>query len=128
MKIRNVARMVALVAVLAGFPALPAAAQERGAGAVEFAAGALMFPDEGLVTEGFAGGAGRFYVTPRISIGPEVAFITGDNQTHLMLTGNLTVDLGSSPRVTPFVVVGGGLFRTTDSFPDNQTSSHNEGA
>jgi len=48
-----------------------------------------------------------------------------------MITGNVTVDLGPSStasRVTPFVVVGAGLFRTSEAFPDNQTFSHNEGA
>ena len=109
-----------------------AAAQDRPAPAIEFAGGVLLFPDDGTVTEGMAGGAGRFYLSPRISIGPEIAFIQGDSHTHLMLTGNVTFDLaapvnGEPAAVTPFVVIGAGLFRTRESFlPDNFTSS--EGA
>jgi hypothetical protein len=119
---------IALLATLAR----PASAQERPAPAAEFAAGALFFPDDGVVTEGFVGGAARFYVSPRTSVGPEIAYVSGDNHSHLMLTGNLTFDLippvnGKPSAVTPFVVVGGGLFRTNESF-FNDDFSHNEGA
>ena len=41
--------------------AVPAAAQELPAPVGEFAAGALLFADDGVVTEGFAGGTVRFY-------------------------------------------------------------------
>ena len=123
--------------------ASPAAAQNRPldsltlarakpAPVAEFAAGVLMFPDEGVVTEGFAGGAGRFYLSPRISVGPEVAYISGDRHSHLMLTGNMTFDFlrpenGQLRPVTPFAVVGGGLFRSRYIFP-NEIFTHNEGA
>ena len=108
-------------------------ARDRPVPVGEFAAGVLLFADDGVVTEGFVGGAGRFYLSPRISIGPEVAFISGDNHSHIMLTGNATFDLvgpvNGQPRgVTPFAVVGGGLFRTSETFPNNQISTHNEGA
>ena len=113
--------------------ATTASAQSRPGPAVEFAAGALLFPDDGLVTEKFIGGSGRVYVSPRISIGPEVAFVDGTNQRHLMLTGNITVDLlapsqGSPRRVTPFVVLGAGLFRTTEDFSGSASFSSSEGA
>ena len=50
-----------------------------------------------------------------------------------MLTGNLTFDLvapaqGSPRRITPFVVIGAGLFRTTEDFPGSPGFSSNEGA
>jgi hypothetical protein len=117
---------VLTIAVLAAPLAIPAAAQERPAPAAEFAAGALLFPDDGIVTEGFIGGTGRFYVLPRVSIGPEFAYVFADNHSHLMLTGNLTFDFigpehGSPAAVTPFVVVGGGLFRTREQFPNRGT-------
>ncbi len=110
----------------------PAVAQERPQPAVDFAAGALLFADDGIVEEGFAGGAVRFYFTPRLSAGPEVAFIFGGSHSHLMLTGNLTCDLlapvrGLPRRVTPFIVAGGGLFRTHEQFL-NGPFAHNEGA
>src|SRR5262245_19201020 len=120
--------IAALGVVLTTF-ALPVAAQERPAPAIELGAGALLFPDEGVVTEGFIGGTGRFYVSPRISLGPEVAYIQGDNHHHLMLTGNVTVDLAAPGRsVTPFVVAGAGLFRTNETPPAGGPFSHNEGA
>lgn len=134
MKRQTAVRTILLIVLFAGPLARHAAAQERrdvGSGAAEFSAGTLIFADDGGVSEGFAGGAGRFYVSPRISIGPEISYISGGNHSHLMLTGNVTFDLlpgGSTSRVTPFAVVGGGLFRTTESFPNNETFSHNEGA
>jgi hypothetical protein len=112
---------------------LPAVAQDRPAPVVEVAAGALLFPDDGeTVKEGLFGGAARVYVTPRLSVGPEVAFVSGRTHDHLMLTGNLTYDLlppanGRPARVTPFVVVGAGLFRTHEEFFDDAVTS-SEGA
>ena len=105
-----------------------ASAQSRPSPAVEFAAGAFLFPDDALVTERLFGGSGRIYLSPRISIGPEVAFGDGMNRRHLMLTGNITFDLlppsqGSPRRITPFVVIGAGLFRTTEYSPAAQTSA-----
>ena len=121
------------IAVLSPLLARPAGAQQRPAPALEFAAGALLFPDDGIVTEGFVGGAGRIYVLPRVSVGPEIAYIQGQNHSHLMLTGNLTVDLvrpiNGQPRpVTPFVVVGGGVFRTRELFPGRETFTSGDGS
>jgi hypothetical protein len=112
--------------------ATSAVAQQRPAPALEFAAGSLLFADDGVVGEGFFGGDARIYVSPRISVGPEVAFILGDNHSHLMLTGNLTCDLLAPVnrvprRVTPFVVAGGGLFSTRQQFLTGPYT-HNEGA
>jgi hypothetical protein len=111
----------------------PASAQERPGPVAEFAAGALLFADDGVVTEAFVGGSARVYVLPRVSLGPEIAYIRGDNHNHLMLTGNVTFDLvtpvnGDPPLVTPFVVVGAGLFQTRESFLDNETFTSSEGA
>jgi hypothetical protein len=108
-------------------------AQERQAPMLEVAAGALLFPDDGTVGEAFVGGAARFYVSPRVSIGPEVAFITGQNHRHLMLTGNVTYDFhgpvqGQPPPVTPFVVVGAGLFRTREEFVSASPFTSTEGS
>jgi hypothetical protein len=113
-----------VLAILAG----PAVAQQRPSPALEFAAGQLLFPDDGVVGEGFVGGNFRIYLSPRVSVGPEVAVIFGQNHSHLMLTGNLTCDLlspagGVTTRVTPFVVAGGGMFRTREQFPAGAYSS-----
>jgi hypothetical protein len=121
--------LILLAAVLVEAPA----AQERPAPVVEFAAGALLFPDDGgTVPEGFGGGAARFYLTPRVSVGPELSFVQGDDHDHFILTGNVTYDFigprnGRPARVTPFVVGGGGIFRTNEEFASGPFS-HTEGA
>ena len=107
-------------------------AQNRLRPAVEFAAGWVGFADDGIVSEGLIGGAARFYLLPRISIGPELVYIAGTGHSHLIVTGNVTWDLfapsgGRASRTTPFLVVGGGLFQTRESlFTGSFTSS--EGA
>lgn len=131
--LRNHALRITALALLINPLARPVAGQERLDPAAELAVGSLVFPDDGSANEGFVGGAVRFHVRPRISVGPEVAYIRGDNHNHLMLTGNVTFDLlppigGGSRRVTPFVVAGAGLFHTRESFPNNQTFTHTEGA
>ena len=126
-------RAIVMFGFIAAFVVTPAVAQDRPGPAVEFSAGALLFADDSVVTEPFVGGAGRFYVSPRVSVGPEIAFISGDNHSHSMVTGNVTFDLLSplptGPRtVTPFFVVGGGWFQTREQFLNNETFTSTEGA
>jgi outer membrane protein with beta-barrel domain len=107
-------------------------AQVRQGPAVEVAAGWVGFADNEVVSEALVGGAGRFYVTPRLAMGPEFAYIDGDQHSHVMVTGNLTFDFlgvvaGRPPKVDPFVVIGGGWFRTRESFSNGLFTS-NEGA
>jgi hypothetical protein len=66
-------------------------------------------------------------------VGPEIAYIQGENHSHLMLTGNVTFDFvravnGEPRQITPFAVVGGGLFRTREPFPNNEVFTSSEGA
>ena len=113
-----------ILLVLLGFGLPAAAAQET---ALEVSGGKVAFTE---TTETFAGGAARFYVTPRISLGPEISFIQGDNHTHWTATGNLTLDFitqRSGRHFIPFAVVGGGLFETREKFT-NQTFTSREGA
>jgi hypothetical protein len=129
---RSLAGLLAVTMVVVAVSACPVAAQERPTPAGELAAGGLFFADDGIVTEGFIGGAARFYVLPRIGVGPEIAFIDGDGHSHLMLTGNVTFDLvrpvnGEPPSFTPFAVVGGGVFRTRESFPNREAFTSSEG-
>jgi hypothetical protein len=109
-----------------------ASAQERPRAVVELAAGWVGFADDGIVGESAVGGAARWYLFPRISIGPEMIYIHGENHSHLMLTGNVICDLlapaNRRPRaVTPFVVIGGGLFQTREHFLSG-TFTSSEGA
>jgi hypothetical protein len=122
-----------LLALAGALVAAPAAAQDRPGPAVEFAGGALLFVDDATKIEPFVGGAARFYVTPRVSIGPEVAYSRGDNRSHLMVTGNVTFDLlgpgpGGPRSVTPFLVIGGGFFQTRERFFDDAIFKSGEGA
>ena len=119
------------LALLAAPMAGGVAAQDRPGLALEFGAGWVGFADDGIVSEGLVVGAARWYLFPRISVGPEFAYIGGDNHSHLMVTGDVTCDLLSPTngprRVTPFVVVGGGLFQTREHFVSGTFTSR-EGA
>jgi hypothetical protein len=123
---------VATIAWLAALLASPAAAQQRPRPVAELSAGALLFADDGVVTENFVGGAVRFYVLPRVSVGPEIARVSGQRHSHLMLTGNVTFDFfrpvnGAPAAVTPFAVAGAGFFRTREEF-NREVFSSSEGA
>ena len=109
-----------------------AIAQDRPGPAAEFSAGWVGFADDGVVSEGMVGGTVRWYVSPRVSVGPEALFMAGSNHSHFVLTGNVTFDLlspmnGQPPAITPFVVVGGGLFQTRETFRQEPFTS-TEGA
>ena len=79
--------------------------------------GWLAFPDDGVVNEAMVGTNVRLYVTPKISIGPELTYVQGDGHTHTMLTGNVTWDVRRpQARVVPFLVGGVGAFQTRERF------------
>lgn len=119
-------RITVVVATLI-LTALPAAAQDRPSPTLELAAGWVGFADDGIVSEFLVGGGFRWYLSPRISIGPEVTFIAGESHSHQVVTGNLTFDVlaprNGGSRVTPFIVVGGGMFRTGEDFANGPYSS-----
>jgi hypothetical protein len=124
--------LLLVVSLLAAPMASMAAAQQRQASSLELAAGWVGFADDGIVNEALIGGAARWNLGPRLSIGPEVVYIDGNGHSHLVLTGNLTFELlaprnGRVARVTPFLVVGGGVFQTRESFPSGTFTSR-EGA
>jgi hypothetical protein len=113
------------IALLCVVPA--ANAQERPAPAVDLTAAWIGFTDYG--DPGF-GGALRWYVSPRLAIGPELIYIPGDFRSHLTLTGNLTWDVLpqlTHPKATPFLVAGAGMFQTHEEFFDDAVTS-SEGA
>lgn len=124
-----------LTGALGAFPAAAQAQEQQGrpAPVVEFAAGTFLFPDDSIVREGFIGASVRFHLSPRLSIGPEVAYVSGSNHSHLVATGNVTFDFvgpvaGREPVVTPFVVAGGGLFSSRQPTFSIGPTTHNEGA
>jgi hypothetical protein len=99
----------------------PAVAQavSRPAPAVEFAVGHAGFVDDSTVDGWMTGGAVRFHLSPRISVGPEVQFMFGpDDDRSSVITANLIADFlapgtAGRPRTTPYLVAGGGWFRNT---------------
>lgn len=93
----------------------PAAAQDRSAPWADLTVGWVGFADDGIVSESLVGGSARWYVHPRVSVGPEVVYVIGDNHSHLIATGNVTWDL-LSRRITPFLVAGAGVFQTRETF------------
>ena len=129
-------RLVVLLSTLAA--AAPAAAQNpaaplRPASVVEGAVGWAGFADDAIIPHALVGAAWRGYLTRRISLGPEVQFMQGPGSDRdLILTGNIMLDVlaptAHRPRpTTPFVVVGGGLFRNSQRF-GNESYSSTEGA
>jgi len=117
----------ALASIVLAAP-VTAVAQDRPAAAAEVSLGWVGFADDGIVSETLVGGAVRLYVTPRIGLGPELLYLAGPNHSHLVITGNVIFDLVSPDHpVTPFLVVGGGLFQTRESFPSGSFTS-SEGA
>ena len=107
--------ILVLAGVLVSSSASPASAQSRPGPSLDLSAGWIGFADDGIVSEVPIGAAARWYLTPRLSIGPEFTFIAADAHSHQVLTGNLTFDFVSPRpgRLIPFVVVGAGLFRTS---------------
>ena len=109
------APVAAQVAPAAAGPARPRAV-------VEGAVGWSGFADESVVHHKLVGLAARYYLTRRISVGPELQHMVGPGSDRdTLLTGNIVVDLlaptATRPRrTTPYVIVGGGLFRHTSRF------------
>src|SRR5262249_9710269 len=94
-------------------------AAQQPAPVVEISGGSIAFTE---ATESFVAGAARFYILPRVSIGPEFTYIIGDDHSHVMATGNFVFDFLQSekgrPRpVMPFGLLGGGVFQTRNQFP-----------
>ena len=97
-------------------------AQDRPPVGLEFSTGWAGFVDDATIHHGVFGGAARFYVTPRISVGPEFVYMVGpDDDRDLMLTGNVIFDvlrpIDNRPRrITPYLLAGGGFFQHRDRF------------
>lgn len=120
----RLAHLLAVAGVLLGvMPTAPARAQsvELPRFAVDATGGIVMYPDDALVTETLGGVAVRYYVSPRWSLGTEYSLIVGANHVHNVVTQNLVFDVlgprrGAPRRVTPYLVLGGGLYQTIEQF------------
>ena len=114
---RCVCSGVLVAAILSGI-AQPAPAQDKPGPIVEVLVGRSGFIDEAWDYFTTVGGAARVYVTPRLAIGPEVAYLTGTSgareASNVSVTGTLTFEAKPdrhSPRVVPYLVVAGGYLR-----------------
>lgn len=96
-------------------------AQERPRPAVEATGGWVGFLDDSIVSDPLVGGGLRWYVSPRLSVGPEVTYMIGRVSDNLMITGNVVFDLVSPRAATPwpavpYVVGGAGINQYSQSF------------
>jgi hypothetical protein len=102
--------------------------------AVEASVGRAAFVDDTEdLDHALVGGAARFRLTPRLSVGPEIVYMSAPGNDHdLFVMGSVWLDLiATDPvepdRFVPFLVVGAGLMRHTDG-SDYWTYSSTEGA
>ena len=132
MMLRMMLRWTCVLACCVGvwtFLACPGLAQDRGRPTIEGFGGWAGFVDNETKHHWVVGGGGRYYITPRLAIGPEFAYMSGPGSDRdLMLTGNMTFDLfvptiAGMRRANPFVVVGGGLFQHRQRFQSGEFTS-----
>ena len=116
-------RFVAVVWAVAVFVLLhpiDAGAQDR-AWMAEGTMGYAGFVDEATKNYWVIGGGVRRYLTPRLSVGPEVVVMGNSNLARdrlAMATGNVVFDIypRTARRLTPFVVGGFGVFFSREQF------------
>ena len=106
----------AVALVLLIYP-IPVRAQDR-VWVAEGTAGYAGFVDDSTKNYWAAGGGVRRYLTPRMSVGPELVVMGNSNlvtDRQLIATGNVTFDLyAGTRRLTPFVVGGLGMLFSRD--------------
>jgi hypothetical protein len=98
--------------------AQPALAQDKPAPLVEAVVGRSGFIDEAWDYFTTFGGGARVFVTPRLAIGPEIAYLSGAfdslDASNLTVTGNITFDFVKDDglrRVVPYLAAGAGYLR-----------------
>jgi len=109
--------LVVLVIVAIGTltPVAAAFAQDRTRPIVEAVVGTSGYVDE-IWDHFFTTGAGvRWFVSPRVAIGPEIVTQRGAGEaSNLSVTGNVTYDFvrdAPGRRVVPYLAAGGGYLR-----------------
>jgi Outer membrane protein beta-barrel domain len=135
----NPVRIVILFAcfMLWTFLARSSVAQDLPRSALEFSTGWAGFVDNATIHHAVFGGAARYYLTPRISVGPEFSYLVGPDDDRdlirdLILTGNLIFDvlrpIDNRPRrITPYLLAGGGYFQHRNVFSGRKFTA-SEGA
>ena len=107
-------RALTIAAMLFGV-GQPVFAQGKPAPIAEAVVGQSGFIDEAWDYFGTIGGGVRVFVTPRLAIGPEVAYLSGElDASNLTVTANMTFDFvrdDGGRRIVPYLVAGGGYLR-----------------
>lgn len=111
----------ALLLAAAVFHATNAGAEtNRPAPACETNIGLATFADEDAVEHFQIGAAPRFYLSPRVSVGPEFVYMAGPGEDRdIFFTGNVWFDIVEPgamgvKRVTPYLVAGVGVMAHRD--------------
>ena len=119
-----------LTAVVCLIPASAAAQiSEPRPVALDVSGGYGAFVDESPVEHVTAGGAVRWRLSPKLSVGPEVVFMKGPGgDRDLFLTGKVVVDFAPRRRVSPYLVADGGLMLHRDAFFPHSAFWSREGA
>ncbi len=117
MRFRWWARLAAMLLVLGITGADEARAQEDRV-ALEGTVGWAGFVDDATKHHAVYGAGARFFITPRVSVGPELAYMVGpDADRDLFVLGSVWLDLlppaAESP-VAPYVVFGAGYMGHRD--------------
>jgi hypothetical protein len=102
--------MALTIAALLSGAGQPVRAEDKPAPIVEAVVGTSGFIDEVWDYFGTIGGGVRVFVTPRLAIGPEVAYLSGEfDASTLTVTANMTFDIVSDDgRRRQKTRVGGG--------------------
>ena len=107
--------MALIITLILSAVGQPVFAQDKPAPIVEAVVGQSGFIDEAWDYFGTIGGGARLFVTPRLAIGPEVAYLSGElDASNLTVTANMTFDIvpdDGRRRVVPYLVAGGGYLR-----------------
>jgi hypothetical protein len=107
-------RSVIVAAAIGVMGTVPVAAQQEGRhGVIEGGGGYASFVDDSPMRHGVVQGSGRFYVSSRVAVGPEFAYMRGPKADRKwFLTGNATIDLlprTRQTRVRTYAIAGGGV-------------------
>ena len=108
------------------FFAVSASAQQKPQPEIKGTVGWVGFIDEDWINHGMFGAAARFYVTPRIGIEPEIAYMIGPGSDRdVLLIPHVTFDFRPGETVRPYLIGGVGLLHHSQKigpirFSDNE--------
>ena len=109
--------MALIITAMLPWVGQPVFAQDKPAPIVEAVVGRSGFVDEVWDYFGTIGGGARVFVTPRLAIGPEVTYLSGQfdalEASNLTVTANLTFDIVRGRWHTP----GRAVFRRRRRLP-----------